>query len=80
MKTNFDLCRDAFHAVNEFKRSRTLAEIARHEGSTETAIYHELKQYKAFDRLELSLRAIQQNERNQSSETNEEDSRLRAIK
>jgi hypothetical protein len=64
MKSNFELCRDGFHAINEFKRSRTLEELARQEGNTDSAMYHELKMFKAFDRIELTLRAIQQNERN----------------
>lgn len=62
--TNFDLCRDAFKSINEFKRSRTLSEQARQDGDISKAIFHELKTYKAFDAIELYLRAIQSNERN----------------
>lgn len=73
MKSNFELCREAFDAINEYKRSRSMAETARSEGKTERAIFHELKTYKAFDRLELIIRGIQQNERHVNNEEHKED-------
>lgn len=63
MKTNLELCREAFSAVNSFKRSRCLTQKYRKEGDELNAQYHELKMYKEFDRLELAIRAIQKNER-----------------
>lgn len=54
-----DLTSQAFRYINSYKRHRTLAEAARCDGNTDKAIYHELKQYKCFDGLELTLRAIQ---------------------
>lgn len=58
-KTNIDLIGLAFKNINGFKRHRSLAETSRQEGNTDRAIYHELKQYKFIDGLELTLRAIQ---------------------
>lgn len=58
-KTNMDLIGLAFKYINAYKRHRALAESARKDGSTDKAIYHELKQYKYIDSLELALRAIQ---------------------
>ncbi|WP_033829038.1 hypothetical protein [Bacillus andreraoultii] len=63
MKTNLELCREAFQAINSFKRSRCLTQQYRKEGDELKSQYHELKMYKEFDRLELALRAIQKNER-----------------
>lgn len=58
-KTNIDLIGISFTNINAYKRHRALAESSRREGDTDNAIYHELKQYKTIDGLELSLRAIQ---------------------
>ena len=58
-KTNMDLIGLAFKDINAYKRHRALAESSRKDGKTDKAIYHELKQYKHIDSLELALRAIQ---------------------
>lgn len=58
-KSNTDLIGLSFKYINSYKRHRALAEDARGNGDTSKAIYHELKQYKEVDGLELALRAIQ---------------------
>lgn len=58
-KSGTELTTMAFGYINSFKRHRALAESCRNEGDTSKAIYHELKQYKEIDGLELALRAIQ---------------------
>jgi len=79
MKSTFDLCKDAFNAINEYKRSRTHLEGAKYEGNDERIMLNELKMFKAFDRIELTLRAIQSNER--CAHNNEENSQsIRAVR
>lgn len=56
---NKDLISQAFSYVNDFKRSRTIAEASRKDNNMDKAIFNELKQYKSIDGLELTLRAIQ---------------------
>jgi hypothetical protein len=81
MKSTFDLCKDAFNAINEYKRSRTHLEGAKYEGNNERIMLNELKMFKAFDRIELTLRAIQSNERCAFNEdTTKEAQSIRAIK
>ena len=58
-KSNIDLIGICFKNINAYKRHRALAESARRDGDMDKAIYHELKQYKNIDGLELALRAIQ---------------------
>lgn len=60
-----DLCRQAFKAINAFKRHRTLANSTT-DGKDK--LYHELQMYKQFDSIELSVRAINANEK-QEEET-----------
>lgn len=60
---NLELIREIFKAINSFKRSRTLYEKYRKEGDEQKALYHELRMFKEFDRIELGVRAIQKNER-----------------
>lgn len=52
--TKQDLIREAFSAINNFKRHRALLDIKGHSEKE----YHELKMYKMIDQLELALRAI----------------------
>lgn len=79
MKSNFELVKEGFAAINSFKRSRALAEIARHEGETDKAIFHELRQYKNIDQLELCLRVIQSNEKGIRDE-DESERAIRAVR
>ena len=58
-RSNRDLVGMAFRSLNSYKRHRALAESARKDNRTEKAIFHDLKQYKDIDSLELALRAIQ---------------------
>ena len=68
MATQSELCKQAFKAMNSFKRSRALMEGAVRQ---EDRNYHELQMFKQFDSLELTLRAIQSNARADESGTNE---------
>ena len=63
MKSNLELIKECFTAINNFKRSRTLFEKHSKLGNHSQALYHELTMFKEFDRIELSVRAIQKNER-----------------
>lgn len=58
-----DLFKVAFSRLNDFKRHRALAKEAEMEGNREKENYHILKQYQLFDSLELSLRALQKDSR-----------------
>ncbi|AZS49257.1 hypothetical protein BpsS140_00066 [Bacillus phage vB_BpsS-140] len=58
-RSNEELLKLAFDNMNSFKRHRALAEDCRRSGDTTTAIFHELKQYKHIDSVELAMRAIQ---------------------
>lgn len=60
-----DLCRQAFKAINAYKRHRTLANTVI-DGKDK--LYHELQMYKQFDSLELTVRAINSNERSEEEE------------
>ena len=71
MASQVELCKQAFKALNSFKRSRALMEGAVRQ---EDKNYHELQMFKQFDSLELTLRAIQGNARTTESETGESDS------
>lgn len=71
-KTNIDLIGLSFRNINGFKRHRALADSARQDGNMDRAIYHELKQYKYIDSLELTIRAIQKGLR-EVEELEEED-------
>lgn len=58
--TRQDLIKEAFNQLNDYKRHRAKTNIARaKEKNEDKAQYHELRQYKAIDELELALRAIQ---------------------
>lgn len=57
--TKEDLFQEAFNSINAFKRHRVKAEIERRNKDMNKAQYHELKQYKEIDHLELLLRALQ---------------------
>lgn len=48
-----ELVQQAFNALNNFKRHRALAELYPNEKQ-----FHELQMYKMIDHLELALRAI----------------------
>jgi hypothetical protein len=56
--TKEDLITEAFGYLNSFKRHRALFEIKPHDKA-----YHELQMYKMVDRLELSMRAIKKDMR-----------------
>jgi hypothetical protein len=51
--TKEDLITEAFGALNSFKRHRALVDIKPQDKQ-----YHTIQMYKMFDKLELSLRAI----------------------
>lgn len=68
--TNKEAIQQSFNQINAFKRHRVLAEKARQEGDTSSAIFNELKMYKAIDSLELYIRVLNKNER--ITETEEE--------
>lgn len=70
--TNQEAISQAFNKINEFKRYRVLAEEARRNGNTSTAIFNELKMYKAFDSIELYVRVLNKNERNIAVEEDSE--------
>lgn len=56
-KTNMeapDLIKEAFGALNSYKRHRALKDIKLNDRQ-----YHELQMFKMIDKVELSLRAIQ---------------------
>lgn len=53
-----DLIKEAFGALNNYKRHRTLQEL-----QPEQRQYHELIRYKMIDKLELALRAINKDHR-----------------
>lgn len=55
--TKEDLIKEAFHHLNSFKRHRALMEVNNDKR------YHELKTYKHIDGLELTMRAIQKDQR-----------------
>jgi hypothetical protein len=57
--TRQDLIKEAFNQLNSYKRHRAKTGIARKEKNEDKAQYHELRQYRAIDELELALRAIQ---------------------
>ena len=63
--TKEDLITEAFGALNSFKRHRALADIKPSDKS-----YHTIQMYKMVDKLELSLRAINKEFRN-NAELNE---------
>lgn len=52
-KSKLDLMSDAFSALNNFKRHRTM-----HENKPEERTHHELRMYKMVDQLELTLRGL----------------------
>lgn len=60
MADTANLCRQAFKAINNFKRHRTLSDTV---VDGKDKMYHELQMYKQMDSLELTVRAIQLNER-----------------
>lgn len=55
----FQLVKDAFYHLNNYKRHRVLE-----DSPTESTNYHRLGKYKSIDQLELTLRAIQKEIRN----------------
>lgn len=65
MAETSELIQQAFRTVNKFKRHRTLMSSTL-EGKDK--LYHELAMYKQFDSLELTLRAINANEREEDDE------------
>lgn len=67
--TNKEAIQQSFNEINAFKRHRVLAEKARREGDTSTAIFNELKMYKAIDSLELYIRVLNKNERSEVEAT-----------
>jgi flavoprotein len=67
--TKEDLISEAFGALNSFKRHRALKEI---KPLTSDRQYHELQMFKMFDKLELSLRAIQKEIRGMKEEEESE--------
>lgn len=69
--SNKEAISQTFNQINLFKRYRVLAEQARRKGDTQTAIFNELKMYKAFDSIELYVRALNKNERLLSEEEDE---------
>lgn len=76
-QSNYDLCKQGFTALNSFKRHRTLKDNTNTEADRN---FHELKMYKMIDSIELTLRALQSNERfsskvapTRTTTTNDED-------
>jgi len=69
--SNEEAIRHAFNQINLFKRHRVLAEQARQNGNTSSAIFNELKMYKAMDSLELYIRVLNRNERELQDESDE---------
>lgn len=65
-QSNFELCKQGFYAVNKYKRHRTLRESSNTEADRN---FHELQMFKTFDSIELTLRAIQSNDRFNSKPT-----------
>jgi hypothetical protein len=59
--TKEDLMLEAFGALNSFKRHRALVDIKPQDKQ-----YHTIQMYKMFDKLELSLRAINKEFRSNS--------------
>jgi hypothetical protein len=54
------LMKQCFKEWNAMKRFQTLEEVEREKGDIEKARYYELQKYKTQAKLELSLRALQQ--------------------
>jgi hypothetical protein len=67
MESN-ELIKEAFGALNSYKRHRALKEIKLNDRQ-----YHELQMFKMIDKIELALRAIQKAVRNGDIELVEED-------
>jgi hypothetical protein len=61
-----ELITEAFGYLNSFKRHRSLFEIKPHD-----KMYHELQMYKMVDKLELAMRAIKKEMRNDNITTEE---------
>lgn len=61
-----ELITEAFGNLNAFKRARALEQIERQKGNHERAAMYKLRQYEYIDKLELGLRAIQRETRNQT--------------
>lgn len=57
-----DLVQDCFKAVNNFKRHRAMADSKPQERD-----YHELKMYKQIDQLELCLRGLNKDLRDEET-------------
>ena len=76
MDKTLHLMKQTFDYWNAFKRYQTLEEIEREKGNIEESRWHELNKYKTMNKLELSLRALQKELREQagthSNEENEE--------
>jgi len=64
-----ELMHEAFSYLNAFKRARALEQVERQKGNNDKAAMHKLSQYESFDKLELSMRALQKNIRGQEADT-----------
>lgn len=64
-----ELITESFGYINSFKRHRALADIKQHDKN-----YHELQMYKMIDKLELSLRAINKELRDETKEEQNDES------
>lgn len=60
-----DLISEAFTLLNAYKRHRALADIKQ---TREEKNFHDLMKYKKIDELELALRGIQKEIRNQGNQ------------
>jgi hypothetical protein len=60
-----DLIQEAFGALNSYKRHRALREI-----KVNDRIFHDLQMYKMIDKIELALRAINKELREQNDDAN----------
>jgi hypothetical protein len=54
-----DLISEAFKYLNGYKRARALEQIERDKGETQRTVFRRVEQYELIDKLELTLRAIQ---------------------
>ena len=61
-----EIIKEAFKHLNAFKRYRAMYETAQYKNDRDQATLLELKMYKSFDQLELSLRGIQRENREES--------------
>jgi hypothetical protein len=69
--TELEQIKQLFDYLNSFKRNRALAEIRKEAGRPEQAQFHELMSFKDIDKLELGLRALQKEFKQQKQQATE---------